>query len=1229
MQSHTAFTKISLRTLCFVFLLIPSTILAGNGKKKYPSKLWEISGNGLSKPSYLYGTMHVSSKVAFHLSDSVFIGLKNCDMVALETNPQQWLPDMMTSEFMQAERRMRRAMGSYVRYGFYESAFKLVRPNQKMLAYLLRQDHSMVNPLLFRGSERDQEFEEKTYLDMFIYQAGAKQGKLLMNLENFNETMRLGVEAQIPDPNEPQKESYSRHSYGTMELIEDAYRRGDLDLLDSLQKQSSPSKKYHNVFIVERNQNMVDKMDSLLRFHTIFSAVGAAHLPGDGGMIEMLREKGYTVRAIQADITSKGKKMWRSLIKKEIPLSYNHLFSPSDSLFSVKVPGPMYLSPSAGYSTDYIFTDMTNGAYFSVSRINHYGALHHESTGDLMTRMDSLLFENIPGEILEKTKISKDGFDGFDIQNETRTGDRQRYQVFFTPLEVLVFKMGGTSKFVDDKESNKFFGSIKLKKAGSKWVTKEFQNSGFQLSLPQLNDHKGPGSSLLANGNNHDIVQGFNPASNGYFLAMKKHLIDYALIEDDTFELRQLVIEFGKSLDYELSDWKFKRHKNFPAIEAQLAHEKESTQLSVLCVLKGNAFYLLASTSRSESQRFFSSFHFIPFTYTKPWVHQTDTFGHFNVVSTTLADPLVKRQELTYKLRFDKGKPVDRSYEDQSDRQTLYCEESHEMVPVSFYKFHKYRNEDSVSGYWTGVVKAFMESDGRGRFVKHRRENNHNNVHTFDLVIGDSFSIREIYVRRILKAGAVYSITAIGDSISGKGPFAQKAFETYAPNDTSIGTDYFSLKASTFFKDIWSNDSTLRAQAMKSIGKVTFNDHDAPEIIKVIEEMKFSKEEKKERYRLGLISRLGWREHKDVVPYLKKLYRASEDQTLIQFEVLEALAKNETTEALKAFNELVLEETPLGNERQIDDLFYYLSDSLEIAHVLYPDLLDLAEFDEYKAPVYKLLATLVDSQFIKPGAYEKGFKDRMIRQAKNDLKRSMNAEELSNSGSLGYNSYSTRNYYSSNGHYAHKLLTYSSLLMPFSDEKKVKDLFEDFWKMKDRELRTYLASYFLENSLSVHDSILNDIGGDFKYMGLLYRKLKEIDKSNRLDTSYLDQLELAKGDLFYGYDYDEEEDSLEFFRKHSFKMQDTTHHMFIFKQKGKRDSDWKLQYVVYKELDSSAVLHSEVYYQSKTINMAVDKPKAVEKWLKEELRWLPIKDRPRVENPSSSNRYGRYFDSNY
>jgi hypothetical protein len=61
--------------------------------KKYPSLFWEISGNGLKKPSYLFGTMHVSSKIAFNLADSFYLAIKNSSCGS-RNNPETWQEDM-------------------------------------------------------------------------------------------------------------------------------------------------------------------------------------------------------------------------------------------------------------------------------------------------------------------------------------------------------------------------------------------------------------------------------------------------------------------------------------------------------------------------------------------------------------------------------------------------------------------------------------------------------------------------------------------------------------------------------------------------------------------------------------------------------------------------------------------------------------------------------------------------------------------------------------------------------------------------------------------------------------------------------------------------------------------------------------------------------------------------------------------------------------------------------
>ncbi len=77
----------------------PATVTLPAGKK-YPSLLWVITGNGLKKPSYLFGTMHVSNKLAFNLGDSFYNAIRSVEVVALETNPETWQDDYSRSMLM-------------------------------------------------------------------------------------------------------------------------------------------------------------------------------------------------------------------------------------------------------------------------------------------------------------------------------------------------------------------------------------------------------------------------------------------------------------------------------------------------------------------------------------------------------------------------------------------------------------------------------------------------------------------------------------------------------------------------------------------------------------------------------------------------------------------------------------------------------------------------------------------------------------------------------------------------------------------------------------------------------------------------------------------------------------------------------------------------------------------------------------------------------------------------
>jgi len=81
-----------------------------------------------------------------------------------------------------------------------------------------------------------------------------------------------------------------------MKSMMQAYREQDLSKLEKLITESDPAiSNYTDVLLFQRNKNWVEKMKTLMAEKSLLFAVGAGHLPGSEGVIDLLRKAGYTV----------------------------------------------------------------------------------------------------------------------------------------------------------------------------------------------------------------------------------------------------------------------------------------------------------------------------------------------------------------------------------------------------------------------------------------------------------------------------------------------------------------------------------------------------------------------------------------------------------------------------------------------------------------------------------------------------------------------------------------------------------------------------------------------------------------------------------------------------------------------------------------------------------------------------------------------------------------------
>jgi len=85
------------------------------------------------------------------------------------------------------------------------------------------------------------------------------------------------------------------------EVIFNLYQKGNIEKIEEFTRKSLKYSKdgYVNL-IVTRNGIMAEGLDSIVKKTSVFCAIGAAHLGGNKGVINLLRQKGYTVRKVAA-----------------------------------------------------------------------------------------------------------------------------------------------------------------------------------------------------------------------------------------------------------------------------------------------------------------------------------------------------------------------------------------------------------------------------------------------------------------------------------------------------------------------------------------------------------------------------------------------------------------------------------------------------------------------------------------------------------------------------------------------------------------------------------------------------------------------------------------------------------------------------------------------------------------------------------------------------------------
>lgn len=263
--------------------------------------LWKITGKGLKNPSYLFGTHHL---IPIQFLDSVpglYPAFNSAKMVVsevvlnnLDATPAirkaALLPDTITI----------RGLLNQAEYEFVNQ--ELTNTLRMSLDNLNKMHPSLISKLyeleLYKKYEH---FDENTQSDTYFQLVAAKKGIPIAGLETVEQQVKLLFPENIKKETQLLVASIRNKEMLIQEMREmnRLYREGNLDALEVLANQSNKqwnvSEEENKKLIDDRNINWVKQLPDLIKNNSCFVAVGALHLPGNKGLIKLLKNEGYKV----------------------------------------------------------------------------------------------------------------------------------------------------------------------------------------------------------------------------------------------------------------------------------------------------------------------------------------------------------------------------------------------------------------------------------------------------------------------------------------------------------------------------------------------------------------------------------------------------------------------------------------------------------------------------------------------------------------------------------------------------------------------------------------------------------------------------------------------------------------------------------------------------------------------------------------------------------------------
>ena len=327
-------------------------------------------------------------------------------------------------------------------------------------------------------------------------------------------------------------------------------------------------------------------------------------------------------------------------------------------------------------------------------------------------------------------------------------------------------------------------------------------------------------------------------------------------------------------------------------------------------------------------------------------------------------------------------------------KKTVYQNKNNEAILVTVNKAHDFLMFPSIDSVW--LLRRKLYRQNTFNIIREERPGYNEKYHEINLTLTDTASTRGILIKNIIKQ-----------------------------NDSIVHDGYAFLK---------------------------FNKKHADSLKYYISEFDFKDNQK--YLQAYLIQKLAEMPDVDATSFFEYYYARSYNNSKAQTKILQAISKNQNESSLELLLRLMSTDLPLVSSKQeIQNIFQPYLDSLPLARKLFPEILDYSAIEEYKSPIFSMLAKLKARGLIKPKSYKK-YKNQILNDAKIQLKRQLGLTmDLLNEESPAGNP--DNNY--------DILENYMVLLYPYIKESEVAMFFERLSTVNDPQIQASYIALRLKN----------------------------------------------------------------------------------------------------------------------------------------------------------------------